>query len=336
MRPLPALLSFRPASALLLALLAGCPKPTPVQPVSEGEPAPSAPAATVAIQVTARQAVPGLRSVACDEEGCRWRTASEQARFSPETLEVVEILAKVPLEEPGPVGDTNPSVEAAAMPEQQLDAPPEEPSPEPSAPANPLQAEIEAWQALMSAGESLPFQRRVPVVGGTVSYRRGMDGGGKLSRTGGGFRTIDAPAIAHTVTCEGWLAPHPSGLEAYLLLWPTPELIAYDTRALAPRWSIELPGPAQGLFVDAAGRFAMLALTAAPDEDRLTDYPAASLDAPPGLPADRPEHRRILLLDLASGRIAAEAPGSFVAWLPSPDGGWLLATDQELLRLEPR
>lgn len=155
-------------------------------------------------------------------------------------------------------------------------------------------------------------------------------------RMGGGFRTIDAPAIAHTVTCEGWLAPHPSGLEVYLLLWPTPELTAYDSRALAPRWSIELPGPSQGLLVDNAGRFALLALTEPPDPDRLTDYPPSALADGAILPHDRPEHLQVVLLDLASGRVAAQAPGTLVAWLPSPDGGWLLATEREILRLDPR
>ncbi len=326
------------AAWLIAALLIGCPKPTPVELPTEAEVEPEQVAATAAVRVAARRAVPGLREVHCDDDGCSWFTATERVRFD---LASLEPIGTEPLEHVGDRIESSPLSAVFGEHENPMDeileGAQDEQTPEPEAPANPLQAEVALWSEWMAAGSPLPFHRRVPVVGGMVTYQRGLGGGGgKLLRMGGGFRTIDAPGTEHTVTCEGWLAPHPSGLEVYLLLWPTATLTAYDARALIPRWDLELPGPAQGLFVDPAGRFAMLALTEPPDPDRLTDYPPADLAGNAGLISDHPAHTHALLLDLASGRTAAQAEGSLVAWLPTPDGAWLMATDSELLRLEAR
>ncbi len=202
------------------------------------------------------------------------------------------------------------------------------------------------WVEIMDQQQRLPFHRRVPVAqGGMVTYQRSLgQGSGKLMRVGGGIRSVDVVGTGHDFSCEGWLASHPSGLELYLLPWPRPILVAYDAISLAKRWEIELPGPAQGLFVDPGGRFMLLSLTGVPDPNRLTDHPAVPLE--PGLPGERlsgraalppdgPEPIATLLLDLAAKAVVTQTEGSFRAWFQAPGQATLLATDHQLLRLEP-
>lgn len=356
---------------LLLALVgSGCPKPTTTEPVVEVQPQEQAAPALASLRLAAERTVEGLEALACGEAVCAYTTGPSVVFFDPATLEpmAAEALAPgqadalrallplpspEPIPEPAPIGADR--VVRVALPavENPMDTileqaePEPEPELEPAPPPNPAIAERAAWAALMEASGRLPFQRRVPVAGGgMVTYQRELGGGpGKLMRIGGGFRSVTAPGTTHDVSCEGWLAPHPSGLEAYLLLWPAPELYAYDTRSMAQRWSIDLPGSAQGLYVDPAGRYALLSLTAPPDPDRLTDHPAAGLEieapAQPlqgtsALPPDPPEPIGVVLVDLAAKRISAQAQGAYRAWLAAPDGAWLLATTSGILRLEAR
>lgn len=362
--------------ALLAALLVcGCPKPTPTETSAEPELVPQQAAAIAAVRVGVRREVADLQAAACGETRCVLADSKQLVPFDPVTLEPASaavphgmsaVTRIVPrgaeflvegLCEHGPCSVTyqrDGTILATFMMPATTPDPmesilvPGDPALEPApAPENPALAERNQWAGLMEAGRRLPFARRVPVSGGGMfTYQRELGGGaGKLLRIGGGFRSIDAPGTQHTVTSEGWLAIHPSGLEVYLLLWPEPKLHAYDARSLSPRWSVELPGPAQGLFVDPAGRYTLLSLTAPPDPDRLTDYPAPALAADAdveqlmgslALPDDRPTADGVLLVDLAAHRIAAQASGAFRGWLSTPDGAYLLVTDSELVRLEPR
>ncbi len=357
---------------LVAASLGGCPKPALIEPSAEPELTRQNTPALSAVRVAARRELSGLQAVACGVERCILADAEQLVPFDPVTLEPVGIPAVhgmlavsriVPRDgellvegscELGPCsltyqGDgsiqaTFPIVGDGPNPMEAILAPEEPPAP--PAAENPALAERAHWAGLMDAGRRLPFQRRVPVVGGMVTYQRELGGGsGKLARIGGGFRSIDAPGTPHTVSCEGWLATHPSGLEVYLLLWPEAKLRSYDARTMSPHWSVELPGPAQGLFVDPAGRFTLLSLTGPPDEDRLTDYPPPPLIADASgdllagaaaLPDDRPTALGVLLVDLAARHIAVQASGAFRGWLTTPDGAHLLVTESELLRLEPR
>ncbi len=388
--PSPVLRAHSLSATLCAALmLAGCPKPPPVESTVTAAPEPTEAPALSAVRIDARRELSGLQAVACGAQGCLLADTEHIVPFDPATLEpagdpqphgmldvtdahfngeifvidgrcehgpcsasyrpdgtvqaqssTVEETAELePLPKPAP--ETPPAEEEA--PSAEPDSPPAEPAPAP----NPMLAERGQWADLMDAQRRLPFRRSVPVFGGgMVTYQRELGGGaGKLLRIGGGFRSIDAPGTRHTVSCEGWLATHPSGMEVYLLLWPDPVLRAYDTRGMSPRWSLELPGPAQGLFVDPAGRFALLSHSAAPDPDRLTDYPAPTLDARADaeqlagsrvLPVEHPDALGVILVDVAAHRAAVQATGAYVAWLPTPDGAWLLATESEILRLVPR
>ncbi len=303
---------------------AGCPKaPPPVLPPEaevSTEPAPALRGLTVA----ARRGIEGLEAVECAAAGCTWHGPDGAHAFDPLTLV------------PGEASPDSTPIEAGPWPEPPTDEPSQRRS-----------WERLQWATLMESWRRLPFQRQIPVAGGAmVTYQRGLEGtGGKLLRIGGGFRSVDAPGLQGSVSSEGWLAPHPSGLELYLLLWPEAELHAYDSRSMLPRWSLELPGPSQGLFVDPAGRYALLSLTAAADPDRLTDHPPPPLAASPeaellrgsfALPSDPPELLGVLLVDLASRAVVARAEGAFRGWIATPDGAWLLASEREILRLEVR
>lgn len=354
---------------LLAACLGGCPKPAPPTLPPEIEPTPEQAPALSALRVITQRDVASLQAIACGEKRCAWIGADGLAGFDPATLEpgparpIAPLLVVERLEpredtvmaygrcESGPCAFSLPWDGAEATPAPTVGAAepiesvaPAEASDAP--PANPTAVERATWATLMEQGRRLPFQRRVPVAGGgMVTYQRGLGpGGGKLLRIGGGLRTIDAPGIDGG-SAEGWLATHPSGLELYLLLWPQPTLHAYDSRSMTPRWSLELPGPALGLFVDPAGRFAVLSLTPPPDEDRLTDLGAPRLEAAPdrevligvaALPEDATEATGVALVDLASHRLAAQAQGAFRGWLRTPDGAWLLAGEQQVVRLEAR
>jgi len=362
------------ATLSLVFLLVGCPKPPTVESSATPEPAPSEAPALSAVEIEARRETSGLQAVACGEQRCMLADADHIAAFDPVTLEPTgdpQPHGMLTVERASFVGDLfvidgqcdHGPCSASYQPDGSIQAElsmasdgpdpmdiipaPRQPKEEPATAPNPMLAERGQWADLMDGQRRLPFRRSVPVFGGgMVTYQRDLGGGsGKLLRIGGGLRSIDAPGTRHTVSCEGWLATHPSGMEIYLLLWPEPVLRAYDTRAMSPRWSLELPGPAQGLFVDPAGRFAVLSHSAAPDPDRLTDYPAPTLDAQANaeqlegslaLPVERPEAQGVILVDLAAHRAAARASGAFVGWLATPDGARLLATESEILRLVPR
>jgi len=383
--PFPVLRPHTLTATLSLAVfLVGCPKTPTVESSATPEPAPKAAPALEAVEIEARRELSGLQAVACGEQRCMLADAVHIVPFDPITLEptaepqphgmltveqasfVGEIFTISGQCEHGPCSasyqpdgtiqadlstvdaSSEPEIETVGVPETEGEPAPEsaEQAPDATAP-NPMIAERSQWAELMDTQRRLPFRRSVPVFGGgMVTYQRDLGSGtGKLLRIGGGFRSIDAPGIRHTVSCEGWLATHPSGMEIYLLLWPEPVLRAYDTRAMSPRWSLELPGPAQGLFVDPAGRFAVLSHSTAPDPDRLTDYPAPTLDAQAeteqlegsqALPRERPEAQGVILVDLAAHRATVRSSGAFVGWLPTPDGARLLATESEILRLVPR
>jgi len=281
-----------------------------------------------ALQITRRVAVQGLVALGCSAQGCAWQDAEHRVAFDPISLE--------------PTGAPSPLQPPAAP------APPDPPPPLsiPAAP-EPSQAVQEAqdWNARLSSGWMLPFGRRVPTAqGGMVTYQRGLGPApGRLLKVGGGVKQVHAPGTRHTYTCEGWLAPHPTGTELYLVVWPQPALYAYDPRTMTTRWTLDLPSPAQGLFVDAGGRFLLLSSTGAPDPDRLLDHPAQPAYSTQGsdpmrgsgaLPPDGPQALGVLLVDLGPPRVVAQATGAYRAWVVAGDGGILLATDSEILRLE--
>jgi len=319
-------------------------------------------APTEALREAARAATPGLRALACEGSVCAVADDQGMALLDPQTLELTGRCAHAPLEVEslhatasgfcirGSCSDPAGPCQIAVMLKEGTLVPAPSPAPvEPVGPdsaaaeQSPLQAEMRAWKEIFELERRLPFRRRVPAIdNGLVSFLRGSDAGSaRLMRVGGPTRSVPVRGTAHPSTCEGLLAPHPSGRELYMVVWPEPALVAYDALSLEKRWTLALPQPAQGLFVDPGGRFLLLSLTAAPEDGRLGDHPAVTLSSSPvadallaskALPPDGPQATGVLLADLGPPEIVVQLEGAFRGWVAAA-GGYLLATDQELVRL---
>ena len=341
---------MRPAILSFLLLLSACAirrEPEPVLPeegvLPEAPPAPR-------LRIAASVPVEGLLAAACDPAGCARVDARGLATFDPGSLAAAdpplplpvstEALLSVPggFWAEGTCGGAPCAVRIAGGAWA-----PADPAPEP-APAGAGPEEVRAWTRILGQGWRIPFARGVPLRDGVLTWSRGFGpGSARLMRTGGRLRFASTPEPAGPVTAEGWLCPHPSGTVAWLLLWPEPVIRALDGGSLRVLAEVALPGPAIGLFLDPGGRWLLLGRTAAPDPDRLQDWPARALAADPGrdplLSGWRsfgPPMEGVLVVDGLAGGVAASVEGAFRAWIPRPDGAILLATDRVLVRLEPQ
>lgn len=202
----------------------------------------------------------------------------------------------------------------------------------------------EGWNRMREAGWRVPFALRVPTRdGGTLGYLRGAGGSqAQLTRTGRSARMESWPATRTPVSYPRWLAMHPTGAEAFLLTWPEPTLTALDPDSLEARWELHLRGPAHGLFVDATGRWLVLAEGGAVDAERLLDYDEAPAPWLPGRDpsedaalrrSDRPASSSTVVVDLSGPRLAARLAGAYRGFARGPDGTVWLASDRGLTRV---
>ncbi|MFN7145791.1 MAG: hypothetical protein ACK4YP_18595, partial [Myxococcota bacterium] len=173
------------------------------------------------------------------------------------------------------------------------------------------------------------------------TWLRGLDGADQLVRTGAGSRTARLGAASSSVSYPAWLAMHPTGVEAYLVAWPAPVVRAFDPGTLEVRWTLPVDGAAQGLFVDAGGRWLVVGIGPATTE-RFADWPVLRPD--PAAPLDpfrdevlraldRPPVDEVLVIDLAAQAVVARAKGVFRRFLPLQRP--VLATDREVVFLVP-
>jgi len=198
-----------------------------------------------------------------------------------------------------------------------------------------------AWNAGIAAGWRSGFHRLiVGPGGGRITWIRGLDGAGQLVRAGAGSRTVRLGATTAAVSWPGWLALHPTGVEAYLIAWPSPLVRAFDPATLDLRWTLPVDGPARGLFVDPGGRW-MLVAVGPGTTDRFVEWPlpvpspSRELASDEVLRAlDHPPADSTLVIDLATHTVVARAAGELRRFLPFPDRP-LLATDREIVYLTP-
>ena len=210
--------------------------------------------------------------------------------------------------------------------------------------------------AVRAHGWRTPFARSyVDPRGGLVRLVRAM-GGAELVRTnapnvvvaGGAGEGRVRPTAVRVAMPEAaaawpaWLLLHPSGQEAYLLAWPSRRVVALDPVALRPRWELPLEDAGHGLFLDASGRYLLIA-EGPFDRDLWTDWPVlapASASGPGGTPAPdplrdevlrglpQPPTEAVLVIDLAHGEQVMRLPGAHRRWSLLPDGRMVLATTQ--------
>ena len=333
---------------MLLALLLACHRAVPPTPSAAPSTTPpvSAPVASVE-----RIAVQGLRSLACDASTCLAITGTSLARVDLEPLALTAI---------GPLAQTGTLVtdergwalvhacdsrwcRASLDPETGAlgaDAPLPPPVP---AFASDSTALAMRWNAMIANGWRSPFQTRLPSPGGgVVSYLRGLEpSSAQLMRTGRTPAIAPAPAATEPASYPGWLALHPTGQEAYVLVWPGGELRAIDPGRLAEHWRLALRPGAHGLFVDPGGRYLLAEQAGEVAHDRFVDFDVETIGAGGDPTGDaelalraRPPGAETVAVDLARHEAALTLDGSYVAWVPRGDA-FVVATRSTIALLRP-
>mgnify|MGYP001209998085 CR=1 FL=1 len=195
----------------------------------------------------------------------------------------------------------------------------------------------EQWNAQVHNQWRSPFRAQVPSPsGGRLRLQRGLTPGtSRVVRLGGSVLTArQAPDPGH-VAFPNALALHPTGAESYLVVWPNPYLIAFETRSMETTWRISLDGPAQGLFVSANGRYLVAETGGVAPEHQLLDYEPTVRVAPEGTDpsadqafrwVERPPATETVLVDLGAGRVAARLPGPFVGLSVHAEGAIIAST----------
>lgn len=317
-----------------------------------------------------RLALPGLRDVACASPDAAASTPDACVALVPGGLRAIRTAAlheeSPPL--PAPEGirafDTlgyksgawtveGACAEARCARALTLDPPAlGEPSPAPALPAltdefGALDVEARAFTAVFNQGTRnrwrTGFSRLVVGPGGgLITWVRGSGGAGQLMRVGAGSTFVRVPAAESPVSYPAWLALHPTGAEVYLLPWPTTVLTAVDPMTLRTRWTVALEGAGRGLFLDESGRW-LLAEVGSGTSETYVDWP---IPRPAEGPLDpfrdevqralpRPAAVEVVVIDVATKRVAVRAGGTFRRWLALADGRRLLATDREVVVFRP-
>jgi hypothetical protein len=197
----------------------------------------------------------------------------------------------------------------------------------------------EQWNAQISNGWRSPFRREIPAVGGgQMRMVRGLTPGtSRILRTGGGLQTRPAPDPSH-LSYPRTLALHPTGQEAYLIVWPNSLLTAFSAKTLDTTWNLDLQGSAVGLFVTKEGRYLLAETGGEAPSEQLLDYESDPIAAPPGTdPIDnrlfplyeRPQATHTVVVDLSLGDVIARLPGP-AAGMSSTPQGILVASTQAL------
>jgi len=138
------------------------------------------------------------------------------------------------------------------------------------------------------------------------------------------------------------MALHPTGQEAYLIVWPNPDLIAFQPNSLETTWRIRLDDAALGLFVSENGRYLVAETGGTAPEHQMLDYEGAPVATPKGIdPADdaamqfitRPHATHTTVVDLAQGESVAKIPGTFIGFQLIEEGA-VVASTQGLAVIE--
>jgi len=204
------------------------------------------------------------------------------------------------------------------------------------------------WNTQVAKKWRSPFRVDIPAPsGGFYRATRGSGvGTSRVVRLGGSVVTARQGLEPGPIAYPRNLALHPTGTEAYHIVWPNPDLIAFNARTLQTTWRIRLDGPALGLFVSENGRYLLAELDGEAPEHQLLDYEPLDRTPPDGGDPwanpilqwlERPASKRTVLVDLALGEPVAIIPGSAVG-LSLINNGAIVAASKGVAKVitEPR
>ena len=242
-----------------------------------------------------------ISTLKCDDAGCSVNAAGGIYQYSLETGTLTETEGvPEPMVEPWPVAVTALSLE-------------------------------EQWNTQVKNRWRSPFRAEIPTSnGGRLRSVRGLTPGtSRVIRIGGSVVTARQGLDAGDIAYPNALALHPTGTEAYLIVWPNPDLIAFRAQTLETTWRIRLGAPAQGLFISEDGRYLLAETDGTSPEHQLLDYEPTLRIPPPGIdPAadpslawlERPEPRGTIVVDLTIGEVVARLPGQATGFFLLKDG----------------
>ena len=218
-----------------------------------------------------------------------------------------------------------------------LDSPPALPA-DPWVEAPPSEDLNDLWNQQVAQRWRSPFRTDIPApTGGFYRSNRGVGPGtSRVVRLGGSVVTARQGLDPGTVAYSRNLALHPTGTEAYHIVWPNPDLIAFNARTLETTWRIRLSGPALGLFISEDGRYLLAELNGQISDHQLLDFEATERTVPQGIDPwanerlqwlDRPKAEQTVLVDLALGEAVAIVPGAAVGLFMTSGGTMVVGTE---------
>ncbi len=264
--------------------------------------------------VVASASLPGIISIDCNPPGhCSLHTADGTRRFSTSTGEVTSV-------------DDTPHTAS-----------------EPWAVSESGEALEVQWNAQVKNTWRSPFRAQIPSPdGGHLRIQRGLTPGtSRVVRLGGSVLTARQSPDPGRVAYPNALALHPTGTEAYLVVWPNPFLTAFNVRTLKTTWRISIGDAAQGLFVSEDGRYLVVETGGSAPEHQMLDYEPEARTAPEGVDPSsdetfqwlsRPEATATVLVDLGSGTVATQLPGPFTGFALQKDGA-IIASQNGITRV---
>ena len=196
----------------------------------------------------------------------------------------------------------------------------------------------EQWNRQISQTWRSPFRREIPSPdGGSLRMIRGLsEHTSRIMRVGGKVVVARQAPPPDGLLYPRIMALHPTGQEAYLIVWPNPDLIAFQPNSLETNWRIRLGAPALGLFVSENGRFLVAETGGVAPEEQLLDYEGNLIDVPIDQDPisdqalafmNRPSATHTMVIDLALGSPVARLPGRFIGFEPTKSGAVVASTD---------
>ena len=248
-----------------------------------------------------------VRGLRCDGSDCTLSTIDGLVRFSADSGAITQTdKAPIPSPDPWPKADV----------------------------PTPLN---ESWNSAVANRWRSPFLAEIPAPDGGFfrAHRGATPGTSRVMRLGGSVVTARIGLDPGHPAYPNTLALHPTGQEAYHIVWPNPDLIAFNARTLETTWRIRLGGPALGLFVSADGRYLVAELDGKSPEHQLLDYEPTRLSTPDGMDPtadetllwlERPAAERTALVDLTVGKVVAVLPGRAVGFSRVEKGAVIAST----------